>query len=103
MFPLTQLLEIQTYVLMTLTKIILEDEGREDINDDRHNLGQDHQEVPCSYLECHYKYLCEYEGCERDGHNVDELRLEEKKSHQHDHTTCVCMYVGCGVWGSGCW
>ncbi len=55
MFPLTQLLELQAYVLTTLTKIILEDKEREDINDDRDDLGQDHQEVPCSYLECHHK------------------------------------------------
>ncbi len=78
----------------SFTKVVFEDNEREDINNNRDNLSKDHKRVPGAYFEGHHEQLGEDKGCEGDRHNVNELSLKQQEPNQHDHTTCKqCIHV----------
>ncbi len=43
--------------------------------------------------ECDHGEFCEDEGCEADGHHVDELLLEEQQRPEHDDGALVVSPV----------
>ena len=69
---------------MQLTKVIVEHDQRDDVDDEWGEDGQDHEVVPGADRQPDHEQLSEDEGGEGDGHHVDELRLKQQQGPVHD-------------------
>ena len=67
-----------------LTKVILEEEERDDVDEEGDGDGDAHGPVEGADGEGHHQQLRDDQGSEGDGHHVDELVLEEQQGAEHD-------------------
>lgn len=86
-----------------LTKVFIKEGQGSQIAGQAEELGHHHEPVPGPDGQCHHQQLCQDQSCERDGHHVHKLRLEEHQRAIHEdapwwrQTEGVSFIQQCGL------
>lgn len=73
----------------------MQKDERRHITGQAEEFGNHHEPVPRLDGQRHHEQLGEDERREGDGHDVDELRLEEQQRPVHDDAACEAQQVHC--------
>lgn len=76
------------YFSKSLTYELVQEDERGHVAGQAEELAHDHEPVPRLDGERHHQQLRQDEGGEGNGHDVDELRLEEQHRPVHDDAAC---------------
>ncbi len=77
-----------------LTEDVAENEDGRDVDEEREDLGHDHEEVPRAHGEADHEQLGEDERRERDGDDVQQLGVEQQERPEHDDAACRMRNTG---------